>query len=56
MSSKPYNIPSGTVQAKIEVKRSKFLVEVRNISTHEAKQLVNLSKLAQGSSEDKVTG
>ncbi|MCP4339566.1 MAG: DUF2802 domain-containing protein [Desulfobulbaceae bacterium] len=32
------------------------IASVLDISTHEAKQLVNLSKLAQGSSEDKVTG
>lgn len=35
MIPKPYNIPSGVVKTEIEVKRSKFLVEIRKISSHE---------------------
>lgn len=34
MAKAPYNIPSTTVKTEIEVKRSKFLVEVRNIKNH----------------------
>lgn len=36
MVKAPYNIPSATVKTMIEVKRSKFLVEVRKISSLEA--------------------
>lgn len=35
MAQAPYNIPSSAVKAEIEVKRSKFLIEVRRISNHE---------------------
>lgn len=35
MAKAPYNVPSSTVKTEIEVKRSKFLVEVRKINNHD---------------------